>query len=600
MIQRILIAMALMLAPGAARAAWYEARSTNFIVYSEGSEQDARDFAAKLERFHYVLRTFHRIEQSANPNKLRVFLLSSASAVGRMAGASGVAGFYNPGARGLMLVGTRSRGSRGSGDPRSARSEVSLDPESILLHEYTHHFMYQYFPATYPTWYSEGFAEFWGATRFLDNDVVEIGLPAEHRFSTFRALGWLPLDRLLRAQSYADVRGFNIFLLYAEGWLLTRYAFQHPERQRQLQQYLRLINAGTPYADAARTAFPDLDRFNSELFEYAGTGRFEVIRLPFRTIQVGEIATRALRPAENALVDEEIKLSRGIPRREAAAFAGEVRSTAARYPDDPFALALLAEAEWLAGNDQAAAAAADRALAIEANHPRALVIKARVQLAALRTAGTREAAPWNEARTLLTRARRAAPSDPVVLEAYYDSYREPGRTAAGRGAERALQRDGSGAERRRAALQARPRFRAARPDPRGDRDHPPRSLRHSAPGERIGRRAAAARGARGSLSRGPHQRATRPRARCWPGWKRAATAARRRSRSTGAAEQLGPASLREQLRLALQPIGIAAERAVGADHAVAGDQHRDIVVAIGRARRAHRRRAARTAAAICA
>jgi hypothetical protein len=421
-IYRILVAMALLLAPDAARAAWYEARSTNFIVYSEGSEQDARDFAAKLERFHYVLRTFHRIEQPAMPNKLRVFLLSSAGAVGRAAGSAGVAGFYVPNARGLMLVGTRSRGSRGNGDPRSARSEVVLDPESILLHEYTHHFMYQYFPATYPTWYSEGFAEFWGATRFLENDVVEVGLPAEHRFSTFRDLGWLPLDRLMRAQSYEDVRGFNIFLLYAEGWLLTRYAFQHPERQRQLQQYLTMINAGTPYAEAAQTAFPDLNRFDSELFAYAGAGRFEVIRLPFRTIEVGEIATRAVRPAENALMDQEIRLSRGIPRREAAAFAATVRAIAGRYPDDPFALSTLAEAEWLSGNDQAAGTAADRVLAIEAGHPRALVIKARVQLAALRASGVSEAAQWNAARLLLVRARRAAPTDPMVLTAIYESF----------------------------------------------------------------------------------------------------------------------------------------------------------------------------------
>ena len=51
----------------AARAAWHEATSNNFIVYSEGSAQDAREFAAKLERFHYVLRTFHRISAATMP-----------------------------------------------------------------------------------------------------------------------------------------------------------------------------------------------------------------------------------------------------------------------------------------------------------------------------------------------------------------------------------------------------------------------------------------------------------------------------------------------------------------------------------------------------
>lgn len=422
-IHRLLIALALLLlAPGAGRAAWYEARSANFIVYSEGSEQDATAFAAKLERFHYVLRTFHRIEQPTLRNRLRVFLLSSAGAVGRMAGGSGIAGYYVSDARGLMLVGTRARGGRGNGDPRSARSMVDLDPESILLHEYTHHFMYQYFPATYPTWYSEGFAEFWGATRFLDNDVVEVGLPADHRFSTFDALGWFPLNRLLVTHNYSEAPGANIFLLYAEGWLLVRNAFSNPGRQRQLQQYLSLINGGMAYDEAMRRAYPDLNAFNSELFEYAGRGRFDVIRLPFRTIAVGEIATRAVSPAENALMEQEIKLSQGVPGREAAEFAATVRGIAGRYPSDPFALRVLAEAEWLAGNDQAALAAADRLLAIEPDNGRALVVRARVQLAALRAAHSADAAQWSAARLGLIRARRAAPTDPVVLAAIYDSF----------------------------------------------------------------------------------------------------------------------------------------------------------------------------------
>lgn len=421
MIRKLLIALALCSAT-TARAEWHEATSANFTVYSQGSAQDARDFAAKLERFHFVLRTFHRITAPRTPHRLRVFLLSSAGAVGRAAGSSGVAGYYVSDARGLMLVGTRARASSGNGDPRSAQSEANLDPESILLHEYTHHFMFQYFPAAYPTWYSEGFAEFWGATNFLPNDVVEVGAPAEHRFSTFRALGWLPLERLLRIHNYREAGGVNVFLLYAEGWLLVRYTFEHPERQRQLQQYLRLINGGTEYAAAATQAFPDLDRFNSELFSYAGSGRFNVIRLPFRTIDVGEITMRTPGPAEQALMMQEIKLGTGYPQREATAFAAEVRGIAARFPNDPFAIRLVMDTAYLAGDNAGAAAAAERLLAIEPNNGRALATKGLIQAAALAAARNADQAAWTAARQPLTRAIRAAPNDPVVLAAYYRSF----------------------------------------------------------------------------------------------------------------------------------------------------------------------------------
>lgn len=427
MIRKLLLALCLLL-PTAARAEWYQATSRNFIVYSEGSAQDAQEFAAKLERFHFALRTFHQVTAPPPLNKLRVFLLRNSGDVAAMAGSPGgsTAGYYVPDARAQMLIGTRSRASHRSADIRTARDEAALDSETILLHEYTHHFMYQYFPAAYPTWYSEGFAEFWGATQLLPNDVVEIGLPADHRFSTFQALGWLPLERLLRASNYADVAGADIFLLYAEGWLIMRYVFEHPERRQQLNNYLALINGGMSYADAARQAFPDLGRFNSQLYEYSRATRYNVIRLPFRTIDVGPIEMRTPSPAEQALMEYEIRLSQGIRHTIADDFAGEVRGIAQRYPDDPFAQRMLMEAEWLAGHNDAALAAADRLLAASPDHARALTIKARIQMAGLKASGSTDRVAWDAVRQLLVRAGRAAPNDPLVLEAYYDSYVEQG------------------------------------------------------------------------------------------------------------------------------------------------------------------------------
>jgi len=423
MLRVILIALTLLF-PAAAQAEWHEARSRNFIVYSEGSERDAREFAEKLERFHFVLRTFYQVTAPPGVAPLRVFLLQNPDDVAGMAGAPGssIAGYYVADARGLMLVGTRSRISRRSQDVRTARYEAELGSETILLHEYAHHFMFQYFPAAYPAWYREGFAEFWGATRLLPNDVVDVGLPANHRFETFRALGWLPVERLLSSYNYRELGAENVFLLYAEGWLIMRYVFEQPARRRQLDNYLMLINRGATYAEAARQAFPDLERFNTELYEYAGTGRFNFIRLPFRAIDIGPIALRTPGPGEQALMRYEIRLSQGIPNREAAAFAREVREIAARHPDDPFALRVVMEAEWLAGDRAATLAAADRLLRVAPDDPRALIFKGRVQIAELGSAGTAGTADWTATRELFARARRLAPNDPIVLEAYYDSH----------------------------------------------------------------------------------------------------------------------------------------------------------------------------------
>src|SRR5256885_1617494 len=93
MIRRGLGALTLVFATSA-HAAWYEATSNNFIVYSEGSEQEARDFAARLERFRFVLKTVRPIPEGQVSARLRVFLLPNQDAVGRMAGSAGVAGYY--------------------------------------------------------------------------------------------------------------------------------------------------------------------------------------------------------------------------------------------------------------------------------------------------------------------------------------------------------------------------------------------------------------------------------------------------------------------------------------------------------------------------
>jgi hypothetical protein len=225
MIRKLLLLVTLLIGgAGPAAAEWREASSRNFLVYSEAGEAELRAFAEKLEKFDFVLRRIHKVQAPPSPNKLRVILVGNQRDVATLAGrpGSGVAGYYVNDARGMLMVGSRNRLLSGrSGDRGENRDVTGIDSEAVLLHEYTHHFMYQYFPATYPTWYSEGFAEFWGATRFLDNGAVEVGRPAEHRFGSFFANRWLPLGDLLTAQSYADVARSTCFTPRAGCWCAT-------------------------------------------------------------------------------------------------------------------------------------------------------------------------------------------------------------------------------------------------------------------------------------------------------------------------------------------------------------------------------------------
>lgn len=301
-------------------------------------------------------------------------------------------------------------------------SGSSTTGQQVLFHEYAHHFMFQNFPVTYPPWYSEGFAEYYGSTRILANDVVEVGHPQQGRYFAFDGNDWLPMKKLLTARSNADVGG-KLGLLYAEGWLLVHYAANHPERFKQLKSYLASINAGKSYADAMTQAFgSDARTLDSELRNYASRSRINAVVLPFKPIDTGAIALRTLRPAEQALVDADIAMQTGVAAARAEPLARAVRGVAARYPDDVYALSMLVEAERLAGNISAASAAAERWLASDPTSAPASMHVAELKLEALRRAQSRDAAAYAAAREALLRAHKTAPRDPRILRAYYESF----------------------------------------------------------------------------------------------------------------------------------------------------------------------------------
>jgi hypothetical protein len=402
----------LLLVPAAAHAEWRSAESPHFIVYSGGTEEQLKAAVVKLERFHRVLRTLSGVKKAEVPFKPRIFMMSDVYQVQRtLGGRSSVLGYYDSTERGPILVGAH----KGAGGDRD------LNAETILLHEYTHHFMLDYFPATYPSWFIEGFAEYYGRTRIGDDDKVEIGQPALSRYEAMQ-YAWVPTHKMMTAKSARDFEGI-FHSVYSQGWLTVHYLTHNPERQGQLGTYLEAINSGKSYQAAMDEAFgKNATRLDTELQTYSRKSRILTTILPFKPIELPPLKTRVLRPAEEALIFHEIMLSRGLSIKEADKFAREVREIAARFSNDPYALSMLVEAELAVENKAAAKAAIDRWLAIEPNAPRGLMHKANLRIEELREAKSTNQAEWKAVEQMLVRAVNRAPSDAMVLEAYYDSF----------------------------------------------------------------------------------------------------------------------------------------------------------------------------------
>lgn len=410
-----------------AQAAWIEARTEHFIVYSkDDSDASLREFATRLERFDKGMRHLHRLPETPadRANPLTIYVVSDAAAVERLCNngarrptCTDVAGFYNGRAEGSVAF-TPHRS--GNGDP------LDLNAQTVLFHEYTHHFMLQNFSAAYPAWFVEGFAEFNGTASFEKDGSVGFGKPAFHRYYGLLTGKPLPLARMLAPDS-RDLRGDQREAMYGRGWLLTHYLTFSPARQGQLSTYLAAINQGTPGDQAATAAFGDIRKLDSELDKYLHRPTLSYLRLTAAITPTGPITIRQLTPGEGAMMPVRIISKRGVDAAMAARVVVDARRLAAPFPNDPGAQDALAEAEFDNGNDDLAEAAADRALAANPKDRVAMMYKGRSRMRRAQKAKVTDPAVWKDARGWFIKANHVENDAAAPLMFFYLSFEAEGQ-----------------------------------------------------------------------------------------------------------------------------------------------------------------------------
>jgi tetratricopeptide (TPR) repeat protein len=409
---RLLLALGLLLAPAAASADWQQASSTHFVVYSEGSAESVGAFATRLERFDKALRVLNHIpdEDLGPANRVTVFVLPDVEAVRNMISpGSSIAGFY---------VGTPRRA---GGD-----SILDLDAETILLHEYAHHFMSQNYSSAYPPWFIEGFAEFNSTATFAKDGSVDLGRPANHRAAGLYFTDAMPIEAIFDSADRKFTGPQWEATIYGRGWLLTHYLNFEPKRAGQLRAYLRGINSGKTSLVAARDAFGDLKVLDRELKAYLAGRRMQFRTIPAPALTIGPVTVRPLTPGEAAMMPIRMKSKRGVDRAKAKELVAPMRRVAGRFPAEAAVQAALAEVEYDAGNLDEADAAVARALAVQPANIDALTYKARVAMARAEANPSADAPAWLAVRRLILAANKVDPNDPEPFMLYYQSYGSQG------------------------------------------------------------------------------------------------------------------------------------------------------------------------------
>lgn len=415
--RRLILSLSILIA-APAQAEWWEARTEHFIIYSQDNERDTRAFAAELERYDHALRVMQskKFEPiKSDSQRVTIFRSGDVQYIGRLAHFEGAAGFYKPQLYPVAFTPVRDRDRGGNITHRDSRTD--LNPKSVLFHEYTHHFMFQYFPAAYPSWYVEAFAETAATIDMKPDGSFHLGNPPNWRSDAlFGGMLTVTPESLLASTAKPD--GEDFYGYYSVGWLMNHYLTFEPSRRGQLQTYLRLINQGMDSAPAAKQAFGDLDKLGSEIGRYKNSRRLGGVDIRPDTKANEQVAMRKLAEDEEAAMKVKIRSKAGVTRNEAHSVAGEARGIARKYPNSFAAHLALAEAEFDAENFDAASAAADRALQLRPDSVEALMAKGTI----LFERGKKDKQYLAQARSFLARAHDEDPADPAPLYVNYLTY----------------------------------------------------------------------------------------------------------------------------------------------------------------------------------
>lgn len=416
-----------------AKGEWLEASSDHFVIYGDQKDKALKEFSERLERFHAAMAYLYKTPRTkpSPSNRVTIFVVASAAKVRKVTGRY-VSGTYIPRAGSSVAV-----------IPRLRRVPPDFDPSggTILYHEYAHHFMRTSLTnRVHPRWLVEGFAEFFARVTFKPDGSVQLGAPAYDLAMELTYARKVPIRSLLDYDGGVDSRsGYDSF--YGQSWVLFHYLQMAPERAAQTSKYEQLLAEGRSALAAAEGAFGNLQQLEKDMDSYLRSPQLKIWILPGAVLDAGTVTVRKLRAGEAAMMPMAIESRVGVTPEEARGLVPKARKVADQYPDDPAVLTALAEAEFDAGNDDAAIAAADRALAIDPKQINARIQKGYALGRKVRS-GTLPNESWKDVRIEFLKANKIENDHPVPFVQFYLGYlaqNQPPTRNAIDGLERAME-----------------------------------------------------------------------------------------------------------------------------------------------------------------
>ncbi|MDP9123384.1 MAG: DUF1570 domain-containing protein, partial [Pseudomonadota bacterium] len=223
-------------------ANWSRVETAHFVITTDASARKVETYAQRIEAFRLVALMMLGADPTSTrtQGKFDIWLLRSQQQVQKLRPKflQQMGGVYFTCEEGAIAY--------ASVQEPWARDDSDAGLMT-LLHEYSHHLMFQSARAWYPAWYVEGFADYM-STASMDEGRVSLGNPHPWRVRWLAQDRWLKFERVLAPQGlYAgdkvadedDVQSF-----YAQSWVLAHYMLNDSERTRRFNAYFARVGAG--------------------------------------------------------------------------------------------------------------------------------------------------------------------------------------------------------------------------------------------------------------------------------------------------------------------------------------------------------------------
>lgn len=400
------------------RSGWKRAESEHVLMFSNGGEEELKRAATDIERLHGLLvRLYGQDAQAGETAKLRIILVDSMPAYRDMAlrnlrseegpyvSPFAQQRYYDPRDDGAVLVVPRAdqvikldtaRARDAFCDEmgpdlllaEKSCAEVSNRPapvarpwESILFSAYAQHFILNNRPAGYPRWYLDGIGALFSTVKARRDGSLDYARISLVNRQVFRSYGRLDTGDVLTGR-YLDAPSGKMEWTPFHAALLVHffvYSDLKPERHAQFRRYMTAIHQGTPIAEAARL-FGDMRKLEREVSVRAVREGLTYARTGPAELPVGDPSITLLSPASAAMLEASVEMDSRVASGDAAGdWIARVRGEAGKFPREPEALLVLAEAECRSGHYRQCLDAAGRALDISPDDVRALSWKGLAQ-----------------------------------------------------------------------------------------------------------------------------------------------------------------------------------------------------------------------------